>query len=131
MNKLIFIGNLGRDPEMRYTPNGESVASFSAAVTRRFKSADGQAKELTTWYSVSVWGKQAEACHQYLRKGSKVAVEGELTPDENGHPKVWKGNDGIAHASYDVRAQRVEFLSPKDKDSGSPDEVAEEPSEAE
>jgi len=72
--RLVLVGNLGRDPEMRYTPNGAAVTSFSVATSRRYAAADGTMKEETTWFRVSVWGKQAEACNQYLSKGAKVLV---------------------------------------------------------
>ena len=74
--KLIIIGNLGRDPEMRYTPDGNPVTSFTVATSRKYKDTDE-----TTWFRISVWGKQAENCNQYLRKGSRVFVEGRLIPD--------------------------------------------------
>ena len=121
---LVLVGNLGRDPEMRYTPSGAPVTSFSLASSESFKTAEGETKEETTWFRVSVWGKQAEPCHQFLKSGSQVYVEGKLTPDENGHPKVWKGNDGIAHASFEVRAAKVKFLTPKSKGEADPDAVA-------
>lgn len=135
--RLVLVGNLGRDPEMRYTPNGAAVTSFSVATSRRYASADGTMKEETTWFRVSVWGKQAEACNQYLNKGSKVLVEGSLVPDENGGPRVWTSNDGKPRASFEVRALSVKFLSSK-RDGGQPaagaggsDIVAEEPTSGE
>ena len=122
MLKLLVTGNLGRDPEMRYAPDGTPVTSFSLASTRRYKTSDGQTQEQTTWLSVSVWGTQAEPCHQYLKKGSRVLVEGTLVADDNGHPKIWKGNDSAAHTSFDVRALHVEFLTPKSADQSGADE---------
>ena len=74
--RLVLVGNLGRDPEMRYTPNGTAVTSLSVATSRKYTTADGQQKEETVWFRVSVWGKQAEPCNQYLSKGRKVLVEG-------------------------------------------------------
>ena len=112
---VVLVGNLGRDPEMRFTPNGVQVTSFSLASSESYKTAEGEPKEETAWFRVSVWGNQAEPCHRFLKSGSQVYVEGKLTPDENGHPKVWKGNDGIAHASFEVRAAKVKFLTPKGK----------------
>ena len=109
--KLIIIGNLGRDPEMRYTPDGKPNTTFSVATSR--KAGD---KDETTWFRVSVWGNQAEACNQYLRKGSKVLVEGRLRPDANtGAPQVWQKKDGTWGASFDVTAENVRFLSGKDE----------------
>ncbi len=115
--KLIIVGNLGRDPEMRYTPGGDPVTKFSTAVSRR-KGTGDQAKEVTTWFTVSVWGKQAETCNAVLTKGQKVLVEGELTPDEHGGPRIWTGQDGQPRASYEMRAQVVKFLSPRGEVTG-------------
>ena len=104
--KLIIIGNLGRDPEMRYTPDGKPNTTFSVATSR--KAGD---KDETTWFRVSVWGNQAEPCNQYLRKGSKVLVEGLLKSEIN----VYQRKDGSYAASYDVMADTVRFLSGKDE----------------
>ncbi len=105
--KLIIIGNLGRDPEMRYTPDGKAVTTFSVAASRRY----GE-KEETAWFRVSVWGKQAESCNQYLTKGSKVLVEGRLRPDANtGGPQVFQKKDDTWGSSYEVFADTVRFLS--------------------
>jgi len=105
--KIIIIGNLGRDPEMRYTPDGKAVTSFSVATSRKYND-----KDETTWFTVSVWGKQAESCNQYLTKGSKVLVEGRLRPDANtGGPQVFQKKDGTWGSSYEVFADTVRFLS--------------------
>jgi single-strand DNA-binding protein len=109
---LIFVGNLGKDPEMRYLPSGQAVTSLSVATNRQYSGSDGQTVKETTWFRVSVWGKQAESCNQYLKKGSKVLVEGRLTPDPaTGGPKLWTRQDGTAASSYDVFATTVRFLS--------------------
>ncbi|MCJ7695909.1 MAG: single-stranded DNA-binding protein [Anaerolineaceae bacterium] len=109
---IIIIGNLGRDPEMRYLSNGKAVTSFSLASNRTYKSNDGQQVKETTWFRITVWGNQAESCNQYLKKGGKVLVEGRLTPDsETGSPKVFQRKDGTWGASYEVNAQTVRFLS--------------------
>ena len=105
--KLIFIGNLGSNPEQRFTPNGDPVTSFSVATSRKIK---GESE--TTWFRVSVWGKQAESCNQYLHKGSKVLVEGRLKSE----PNVYQRRDGTWGASYDVTAENVRFLSGKSDD---------------
>ncbi|RIK16883.1 MAG: single-stranded DNA-binding protein [Chloroflexi bacterium] len=103
--RLILVGNLGRDPEMRYTPNGTAVTQLSAA---------GQLKEETAWWRVSVFGKQAETCNQYLSKGKKVLIEGTLAVDEkSGGPRVYQRKDGTYGASFEVRATTVRFLSAK------------------
>ena len=105
--KLILVGNLGRDPEMRYTPDGKAVTSFSVATSRKYND-----KDETTWFRISVWGKQAESCNQYLTKGSKVLVEGRLRPDANtGAPQVFQKKDGSWGSSYEVFADTVRFLS--------------------
>ena len=103
--KLIIIGNLGREPEMRFTPNGDPVTTFSVATSRKY----GE-KDETTWFRVSVWGKQAESCNTYLSKGSKVLVEGRLKAE----PNVYQRKDGTWASSYEVTAETVRFLSPKD-----------------
>jgi len=110
--KIIIIGNLGRDPEMRYTPDGNPVTSFSVATSRRFSE-----KEETTWFRVTVWGKQAESCNQYLHKGSKVLVEGRLRPDSSGNPTVFQRKDSNWGASYEITAETVRFLTPKGEES--------------
>lgn len=112
--KVIIIGNLGRDPEMRYTPDGSPVTSFSVATSRKY----GE-KDETTWFRVTVWNKQAESCNQYLHKGSKVLVEGRLRPDANGSPSVFQRRDGSWGASFDLTADTVRFLSPKGEEAGS------------
>jgi single-strand DNA-binding protein len=109
---LIFIGNLGRDPEMRYTPSGQAVTDLNVATNRKYTSSDGQQVEETTWFRVSVWGRQAETCNQYLKRGSKVLVEGRLRPDPaTGSPRVWTRQDGTPGATFEVTAQTVRFLS--------------------
>ncbi len=108
---IIIVGYLGRDPEMRYTPNGTPVTSFTMATTRRWAAADGSQNEETTWFRVTVWGRQAETVAQYLSKGRLALVEGRLTPDRTtGGPRLWTGQDGVVRASYEVTANRVVFL---------------------
>lgn len=108
---IIVVGNLGKDPEMRYTPSGQAVTNFNVAANRKYTSSDGQLVKETTWFRVSVWGKQAESCNQFLKKGSLVLVEGRLTPDpKTGGPRIWEGQNGPA-ASYEVTASNVRFLS--------------------
>ena len=104
--KLIIIGNLGREPETRYTPAGEPVTAFSVATSRKFGD-----KEETTWFRVNVWGKQAESCSQYLHKGSKVLVEGRLKSNSDGNPNVYQRKDGTWASSYEVTAETVRFLT--------------------
>ena len=111
--RVVLVGRLGKDPEMRYTPQGTPVTSISVATSRKYNTADGQQKEETAWFRVSVWGKQGEAVNQYLTKGSRVLVEGTLTPDENGGPRTWTDKEGKVRASFEVRAQTVRFLDSK------------------
>lgn len=116
---LIIVGNVGRDPEMRYTPSGQAVTSFSVASSRQYTGSNGQPVKETVWFRISAWGKQAETCNQYLKKGSKVLVEGHLTPDlTSGGPKTYTKKDGTVGASYDVSAMTVKFLSPKSETEG-------------
>ena len=109
---IILAGNLGRDPEMRYTPSGQAVTSFSVATNRQWTNSNGEQVKETVWFRISAWGKMAETCNQYLKKGSKVLVEGRLTADANsGGPRIWTGQDGQPRASFEVSAQTVRFLS--------------------
>jgi single-strand DNA-binding protein len=98
---------------MRYTPQGTPVTTFPLATSRKYTTADGQQKEETAWFRVSVWGKQGEAVNQYLAKGRRVLVEGTLVPDDNGGPRIWVDKEGKSRASFEVRAQTVRFLDPK------------------
>ena len=116
---IIIVGNLGKDPEMRYTPSGQAVTSFNVASSRQYNNQQGQQVKETIWFRVSAWGKTAEICSQYLKKGSKVLVEGRLNPDlASGGPKTFTRQDGTTGASYDVTAQTVRFLSAKGETSG-------------
>lgn len=109
--KIIIVGNLGGDPEMRYTPSGQAVTNFSVATNRKWTGNDGQTHEETVWFRVAAWGKQAESCNQYLTKGSKVLCEGRMTTDrETGGPRVWQAQDGKWRASYEITADTVRFL---------------------
>lgn len=111
---VIFVGRLGKDPEMRYTPSGQLVTHFPVAVNRQWNNQHGETIQETVWFRVSVWGKAAEICNQYLQKGAKVLVEGRLTADPaTGGPRIWQGSDGLPHASFEISAQVVRFLSPK------------------
>lgn len=103
--QIILIGNLGNDPEMRYTPSGVAVTSFSLAVNRSWTGQDGQRQDKTTWFRVSVWNKQAESVTQYLSKGRQVMVVGEVE-----EARVFTDRDGNARASLEVRALNVRFL---------------------
>lgn len=117
---IIIVGNLGRDPEMRYTPSGKPVTSFSVASSRSYNNPSGEKVDETIWFRVTAWDRQAEICSQYLHKGSKVLVEGRLTPDKNGGPRIWTKQDGTTAASFEVTASTVRFLSPRGESTGEP-----------
>ncbi|MCK5012505.1 MAG: single-stranded DNA-binding protein [Candidatus Omnitrophica bacterium] len=104
LNKVFLIGNLTRDPELRYTPGGTAVSNLGIAVNRRFKDSSGELKEEVCFLTVTVWDKQAEACCQYLKKGRPVFVEGVL------QSRFWETSDGQKRSAIDVRAERVQFL---------------------
>ena len=109
---IIIVGNVGRDPEMRYTPSGQAVTSFSVATNREYTTGNGEKVKETIWFRITTWGKQAEVCNQYVKKGMKVLVDGRLTPDKvTGGPRVWQKNDGSPAASFEVTAGTVRFLS--------------------
>ena len=111
-NTIIIVGNLGRDPEMRYTPSGQAVTNFNVATNRQYTASDGNTVKETTWFRVSTWGKNAEICNQYLKKGSKVLIEGRLNPDPStGGPRIWNRQDGSAAASFEITANTVRFLT--------------------
>ena len=104
LNKMMIIGNVGSDPEMRYTPNGNPVTSFSVATNRRWTSADGEQQEETEWFRVNAWNRLAETCNQYVSKGMKVYVEGRLKSSP------WMGNDGQPRAGNEISAAEIKFL---------------------
>jgi single-strand DNA-binding protein len=111
---VIVVGNLGRDPEMRYTPSGQAVTNLSVATSRKYTDSSGEQRDETIWFRVSVWGRQAETVNQYLRKGRQVLIEGRLVPDENGNPRIWNRQDGSPAASFELSAQTVRFLGGRD-----------------
>lgn len=110
-HKTIVCGNMGRDPEMRYLPNGDAVANFSVAVTEKFKSKDGEAKESTTWYRINAFGKLAEICGQYLKKGASVLIDGRMQMRKY-------EKDGIERESWELRADSMQMLGGKSEQSG-------------
>ena len=110
------IGHLGGDPELRFLPSGVAVASFSVATSKKWMGQDGQKQEKTVWFRISVWNKQAEIVAQYLKKGAKVHVIGELE-----EPRVYTGKDGVSRASLELRAGNVTFLDSKGDSAGGGD----------
>ncbi len=129
-HKIIIVGNLGRDPEMRYTPDGTPVTSFSIATNRRWTNSDGTPGEETVWFRVTAWRRQAEVAAQYLSKGRQVMVEGRLRPDPaTGGPRVYQRKDGSYGAQYEVTADRIVFLG--GRGGAASDEMAAPPAEGE
>jgi single-strand DNA-binding protein len=104
LNKVMLIGNVGKDPEMRFTPGGSPVTSFSVATNRTFNTPEGEKKQETDWFNVVAWNKLAEQCNQFLTKGKLVYVEGRL------HNRSWDGADGQKHYRTEVIANQVTFL---------------------
>ncbi|MCC6639974.1 MAG: single-stranded DNA-binding protein [Deltaproteobacteria bacterium] len=104
VNKVILIGNLGRDPELRYTQGGQAVASFSIATTENFTKKTGERDERTEWHRIVAWGRTAELCAQYLSKGRSVYIEGRLQTRE------WENKEGQKQRTTEVVAQTVQFL---------------------
>lgn len=112
---ITLIGNLGNDPELRFTPSGVAVASFNLAVSRQWNDANGERKDKTIWFRISVWNKQAEIVTQYLTKGKQVMVVGEVE-----EARVYTDKQGNARASLEVKAQTVRFLGQRGAASGDP-----------
>ena len=104
VNRVILVRNLGRDPELRYTPSGQPVASFSVATNERWNDREGKPQERTEWHRIVVWGKQAENCANYLQKGRSVYIEGRLQTRE------WEDKEGQKRSTTEVVAQTVQFL---------------------
>ena len=114
LNKVMIIGNVGRDPEMRYTPSGAAVTSFSVAVSRRWTTPDNEVRDETEWFTVVAWDKLAETCNQLITKGRKVYVEGRL------QTRSWEGQDGQKRRATEVIVSDFEFLESR----GAPSQAA-------
>lgn len=122
-HKLILVGNLGRDPEMRFTPAGDAVTSFSLAVNN-YSRVNGERVKQTIWFNVSAFGKTAELCNNFLNSGSKVMITARLRPDPaTGAPRIYNRNDGTPGTSYDVVVDEVVFLGSRREDSPGDDEI--------
>ena len=118
MNKIMLIGNLGKDPEMNYTPSGVAVTKFSLAVNRITKSSTGEREKETEWFNIVAWRQLAEICNQYLHKGSKVYIEGRLSQ------RKYTDKNGIDRWMVEVIVNDMEMLTPKSAQSGSSDFLA-------
>jgi single-strand DNA-binding protein len=115
VNKVILVGNLGRDAELRYTPGGAAVATLNIATTEVFKDKEGQKKEDTQWHRVILWGKTAESLQDYLKKGKQIYVEGKL------QTRKWKDKDGVEKYTTEVKGDRVVLLGGGRTDGGASD----------
>ncbi len=113
-NKIILVGNLGRDPELRYTPQGNAVCSFSLATNERRKDKSGEFQDHTTWFKVTLWDKKAEVAAQYLTKGKPVYIEGRLRMEE------WTDRDGRQRPSLEVTATEMQFIGSRGDDTHHP-----------
>ena len=114
LNKIMLIGNLGKDPKMDYLPSGKAVTKFSLAVSRRMRDRDtGERREETQWFNIVAWDQLAETCNQYLHKGSKVYIEGRMTSHK------YTDNSGVERTAWEVTADNMEMLDPKGASSGS------------
>jgi single-strand DNA-binding protein len=111
-NKVIIVGNLGRDPELKHTPQGTAVCKFSVATSERRKSADGQIEETTTWFRVSVWGRQAELAQEFLVKGRQVYIEGRLRLEE------YTDREGNKRISPEISATDIQFIGQRSDSEG-------------
>lgn len=116
LNKVFLIGNLTRDPELRYTPSGLAVVNLRLAVNRRYKDRNGELKEEVCFVTVTAWDKQAEVCNQYLAKGKPVFVEGRL------QSRSWETTDGQKRNVLDIRAERIQFLGSGKAETATPHE---------
>ena len=114
LNKVILIGNLGRDPEVRYLPSGDAVANFSIATSENWKDRNGQRQERTEWHNISMFGRLAEIAGQYLKKGSKVYIEGRI------QSRKYTGKDGIERTAYDIVANEMKMLDSRQSGGGAP-----------
>jgi single-strand DNA-binding protein len=114
LNKVMIIGNVGRDPEMRYTPSGSAVTSFSVAVSRRWTTPDNQQRDETEWFNVVAWDKLAETCNQLITKGRKVYIEGRL------QTRSWEGQDGQKRYRTEVIAGNMLLLDSRQPGAASP-----------
>jgi single-strand DNA-binding protein len=120
LNKVILIGNLGRDPEVKYLPSGQAVANFSVATNERWQGKDGKTEERTEWHRIVVFGKSAENCGEYLSKGRSVCIEGRLQTRE------WDDKSGQKRSTTEVVANRVIFLGSKGEGAGKEPPAADE-----
>jgi single-strand DNA-binding protein len=120
LNKVMIIGHLGRDPEMRYTPNGRPVTTFSVATSRNWSTTEGEKRAETEWFNIVTWGNLAEICKQYLTKSQQVYIEGRLQTHR------WEDNEGVKHSSVEIVANEMMMLGERrDSNHSQPGDVNE------
>lgn len=112
--RVTIVGNLGRDPELRYTADGTPVTNFSVATTDRWKDKSGEPQSSTVWWKVTAWRRTAEIANEFLGKGSLVLIEGVIKADDNGNPNIWTTNDGEARSNFELTANILRMLSRKE-----------------
>ena len=125
LNKVMVIGHLGRDPEMRYTPSGRPVTTFTVAVSRSWNTADGERRSETEWFNIVAWGNLAEICKQYLHKGQQVYIEGRL------QTRQWEDKEGQKHKNVEVVANEMMMLGDRRDNSKKSDESKQEEDQSE
>ena len=118
LNKVMLIGNLGKDPEVRFTASGQAVASFSLATSEKFKGKSGEWEERTEWHNITLWGKLAEIAGEYLSKGKTIFVEGRL------QTRKWQDKSGNDRYTTDIVGDKMQMLSPKGEKSGGDNSTA-------
>ncbi|MBN2226780.1 MAG: single-stranded DNA-binding protein [candidate division Zixibacteria bacterium] len=123
VNKVILIGNLGKDPELKYTPGGQAVANFSLATTEKWRDKDGNMQDKTEWHNIVLWGRQAEIAKEYLAKGRQVYIEGRI------QTRSWDDKDGNKRYTTEIVGQRMQFLGTRDQ-SASPVPAGDMPPQA-
>lgn len=120
--QITLLGNLGKDPEMRFTPDGTPVCSFNMAVNNKWKDADGNTAERTTWFRVTAWGKLGESCNEYLKKGRQALVSAQRID-----ASVWTDQDGKPRATLEITARDVRFIGNGHQETETVEEEQEEP----
>jgi len=120
LNKVMVIGHLGRDPEMRYTPSGRPVTTFTIAVSRSWNTADGERRTETEWFNIVAWGNLAEICKQYLYKGQQIYIDGRL------QTRRWEDKEGQKHTSVEVVANEMMMLGDRRENSSQTQETSEQ-----
>jgi single-strand DNA-binding protein len=117
INKVILIGNLGKDPELRYTTGGQAVATFSLATSEKWRDKDGVMQDKTEWHNIVVWGRQAEVAKEYLSKGKQIYIEGRI------QTRSWEDKEGNKRYTTEIISQRMQFLGTRDASKEAPNDI--------